>query len=125
MDNKLTPEEANKPVTYGDLVLILGETIKNLGQESINYSNTLQENTYKLINTITDHMVKIRDNASYERQRDISFMIGLIAQFNLCNKEVIFNEYKRWCEEFDKLNKPKVDENSSEIRNTTEGEKDE
>lgn len=123
MDNKLTPEEANKPVTYGDLALILGETIKNLGQESINYSNALQENTYKLINTITDHMVKIRDNASYERQRDIRFVIGLIAQFNLCDKEVIFKEYHRWCEEFDKLNKPKADETISEIRNTSEGEK--
>lgn len=123
MDNIFTPEEARKPVTYGDLTLILGETIKNLGQESINYSNALQENTYKLINTITDYMVKIRDNASYERQRDIGFVIGLIAQFNLCDKEVLFKEYHRWCEEFDRLNKPRADETISEIRNTNEGEK--
>lgn len=108
MDNIFTPEEANKSVTYGELTLILGETIKNLGQESIKYSDTLQENTFKLINAMTDHIVKIRDDADYKRQRDIRFMIGLIAQFFNCDKEIIHKEYERWCDEFDKLNKPKA-----------------
>lgn len=108
MDNIFTPEEANKSVTYGELTLILGEIIKNLGQESIKYSDTLQENTFKLINAITDHIVKIRDDADYKRQRDIRFMIGLIAQFFNCDKEIIHKEYERWCDEFDKLNKPKA-----------------
>lgn len=108
MDKIFTPEEVNKCVTYGDLNLILSEIIKNLSQESIKYSDTLQEGTFKLINTMTDHMVKIRDDAEYKRQRDVHFMIGLLAQFNHCNKEVIHKEYQRWCEEFDKLNKPKA-----------------
>jgi hypothetical protein len=37
------------------------------------------------------------------------FMLGLFAQFHLCDKEVLHKEYKRWCEEFDKLNKPTAD----------------
>ena len=104
MKNVLTPEEAQKPVTYGDLALILGETIKNLGQESIKYGDTLQENTFKLIHTMTEHMVKIRDDADYMRQRDVRFLIGLIAQLHHCDKSVLDREYMRWCEEFDKLN---------------------
>jgi hypothetical protein len=110
MENILTPEEAKKPVTYGDLAIILGETIKNLGQESIKYSDTLQENTFKLIDTMTDHMVKIRDDADYKRQRDVRFLIGLIAQFFNCDTEIIHKEYHRWCEEFDKLNRPQTSE---------------
>ena len=110
MMNILTPEEANKPVIYGDLAIILGETIKNLGQESIEYSDTLQENTFKLIDTMTDQMVKIRDDADYKRQRDVHFMIGLISQFFNCDKEIIHKEYQRWCEEFDKLNCPQTSE---------------
>ena len=109
MDNILTPEEANKPVTYGDLALILGETIKNLGQESIKYSDALQENAFKLIGTMTDHMVNIRDNASYERQRDIRFVLGYLAILWGCDKDAMYDNYKHWCEEFDKLNKPQND----------------
>ena len=109
MKSILSPEEANKPVTYGDLEIILGETIKNLGQESIKYSDTLQENTFKLIDTVTNHMVKFRDDADYKRQRDARFMMGLIAQFHHCDKEIIYKEYIHWCEEFDKLNLPQTD----------------
>jgi hypothetical protein len=108
MENIFTPEEANKPVTYGDLAIILGETIKNLGQESIKYSDTLQENTFKLVNTMTDHMVKIRDNASYERQRDIRFVLGYLSRLCGCDKDAMYDNYMRWCEEFDKLNRPQT-----------------
>lgn len=113
MMNILTPEEAIKPVTYGDLALILGEAIKNLCQESIKYSDTLQENTFKLIDTMTDQMVKIRDDADYKRQRDVRFLIGLIAQLYHCDKPVLDKEYMRWCEEFDKLNRPQTNSEDS------------
>jgi hypothetical protein len=109
MKNILSPEEAIKPVTYGDLMIILGETVKNLGQESIKYSDTLQENTFKLIDKMTDAIVKIHNEAEYKRQRDARFMMGLIAQLYHCDKEIIHIEYQRWCEEFDKLNRPTAD----------------
>lgn len=113
MKNILSPKEANKPVTYGDLAIILGETIKNLGQESIKYSDALQENTFKLIDTMTDHIVKIRDDADYKRQRDVRFLIGLIAQLHHWDKPVLDKEYMRWCEEFDKLNRPQTNSEDS------------
>jgi hypothetical protein len=109
MKNILTPEEANKPVTYGDLEIILGEIVKNIGQESIKYSDTLQENTFKLINTMTDHVVKIRDNASYERQRDIGFVLAYLARLWGCGNDMMYDNYKHWCDEFDKLNRPQND----------------
>jgi hypothetical protein len=104
MNNILTPEDAKKPVTYGDLATILGETVENLCQESIKYSDILQENTFKLIDKTTDALVKIHNETEYKRQRDVRFMMGLIAQLYHCDTSVIHDEYERWCREFDKLN---------------------
>ena len=47
MKNILSPEEAKKPVTYGDLAIILGETVKSLSQESIKYSE--KNNKYIIV----------------------------------------------------------------------------
>lgn len=109
MDNTFTPEEANMLVAYGELLKIFTPIIEELGKASIDYSDTLQESTFKIINKLTDHLVEIRDDAEYKRQRDMHFMLGLFAQFHMCDKEVLHKEYRRWCEEFDKLNKPKTD----------------
>lgn len=104
MDNIFTPEEAQQPVIYGDLFTILKSVADNISKNAID----LQERIFQVINTLTDSLVKIRDDAEYKRQRDVHFMIGLLAQFNHCDTEVIHKEYQRWCEEFDKLNKPKA-----------------
>lgn len=125
MDNVFTPEEANKAVTYGELLTIFGPVIEELGKNSINYTDTLQENIFKIIKELTEHLVEVRDNTEYKRVRDMRFTIGLIAQLDHLDKEVMLKEYCRWCEEFDKINKPKRDDTISEIRNTNEGEKDE
>lgn len=109
MNNTFTPEEANMPVTYGELLTILTSLNQELSKYSIDYTNTLQEQTFKIIDKLTNHIVEIRDDAEYERQRDVRFMMGLLAQLYHCDTEVIRNEYKRWCEEFDKLNKPQND----------------
>lgn len=108
MDNIFTPKEANKSVTYGELIVILESVADNISQNTINYSDILQEQILKVINTLTDSLVKIRDDAEYKRRRDVHFMIALLAQLNHCDKEVIHKEYQFWCEEFDKLNKPKA-----------------
>lgn len=106
MNNTFTPEEANKPVTYGELLTILTSLNQELSKYSIDYTDTLQKHTFKIIDKLTEHIVAIRDDAEYKRQRDMHFMLGLFAQFHLCDKEVLHKEYKRWCEEFDELNKP-------------------
>ena len=114
MNNVLSPEEASKPVTYGDLLTILTSMNEDMSKHSINYADTLQEHTFEIVRKLTDHLVEIRDDAEYKRARDIRFMIGLFAQFYKCDKEVLHKEYKRWCEEFDKLNRP---QNASEGSN--------
>ena len=103
MENILTPEEANKPVTYGELMAILTPMMEMVtqGEGDISLKNA---------EIIRDYIIKIRDNADYKRQRDLRFMINLIAQMSRYDKEVIYSEYFRWCEEFDKLNKPKASE---------------
>lgn len=108
MDNIFTPEEANKSVTYGELLTIFQPVLEEVVKHTMGYADTLQEHIFKVISTLTDHIVKMRDDAEYKRQRDVHFMIGLLAQFNHCGTEVIHKEYQRWCEEFDKLNKPKT-----------------
>ena len=106
MNNTFTPEEARKPVTYGELLTIFQPVIEDICKRSINYTDTLQEHTFEIINKLTDHLVEIRDDAEYKRQRDVRFMTGLLAQLYHCDIEVVRNEYKHWCEEFDKLNRP-------------------
>jgi hypothetical protein len=106
MDNILTKEEENQLVTYGVLSKLFVYLIDDISKQSINYANTLQEQTFELVRKLTDSLVEIRDNADYKRQRDIRFMINLFAQLNKCDKDVIYREYQRWCAEFDKINKP-------------------
>jgi hypothetical protein len=114
MDNILTPGEANKSVTYGDLITILSSIVKNIGEESVKYSDTLQDNTFKIIDKLTDSLVGVRDIASYERQRDIRFVLGYLARLWGCSKDMMYDNYQSWCDEFDKLNKPQKNEDKKD-----------
>ena len=104
MENIFTPEQANKPVTYGDLAIVLKTTVEELANESVRYADNSSEAMMKISKKLMDFAIKIRDDASYERQRDIRFVISLIAQLNNFDKAVLDSEYQRWCTEFDKLN---------------------
>lgn len=104
--NPFTPEEAALPVTYGELFKILVPIIEDIAKHSTKYCDDSQDGTFKLIGKLADELVKLRNDADYKRQRDLRFMIGLFAQVNYLDKETLYKEYVRWCEEFDKLNKP-------------------
>lgn len=103
MEKIFTPEQANMPVTYGGLMDILTPLMKMVAEENNNI-------TFKSAEIFSDYMVQIRDDADYNRQRDIRFVINLIAQIGNYDKNVLNSEYERWCEEFDKLNKPRSSE---------------
>ena len=107
MENIFMPEEANKLVTYGELAVIIQTIADELAKASISDVDNLQENMFKIIDKLTDSLVEIRNDADYKRQRDLRFMISLIAQIERYDKDILYSEYQRWCEEFDKLNKPK------------------
>ena len=107
MDNVFTPEEANMPVTYGELAVVLETLVKEIAKNTAQYSDDAEDYTLKTISKLMDSIIEMRDNIEYKRVRDMRFTIGLIAQLDYLNKEVILKEYCRWCEEFDKINKPK------------------
>ena len=109
MKNILTPEEENMPVTYKNLTVIMDKLLETLKANDKNMQNDI----VKTFDRIFDELIKIRNDAEYKRQRDFRYMIGTIAQIARVDKEDIYNNYKNWCEEFDKLNKPKV--NSEDI----------
>jgi hypothetical protein len=106
IENIFTPEEANTPVTYGELAVIFQTIAAEIAKQTTNYADTLQEDTLKIIDKVTNVLVKMRDDAEYKRQRDACFMMGLIAQLCHCDKEIIHKEYQHWCGEFDKMNRP-------------------
>ena len=109
MDNIFTPEEANKAVTYGELLKIFMPIIEEMSKGSINYADTLQQQTFDIINKLTDHIVKIRDDAEYRRIRDVSFVLHVITCVEHLDKDVLRQNYYTWCTEYDSLNKPKTE----------------
>lgn len=106
MENILTPEEENTPVTFGNLMTIIDEFDKNY----LTYAEKLQNETLKILDTVSNGVVTVRDDAEYRRQRDLRYIIGLIAATERLDKEALYVNYEKWCKEFDKLNKPKVSE---------------
>lgn len=102
MENIFTPEMANMPVTYGDLMAILTPLM-----EEVTKGNS--DITMKMIDKLGDYMVKIRDDAEYNRLRDIRFVLTYLAKLWGCDRDRMYDSYKSWSEEFDKLNKPTAD----------------
>ena len=107
MKNVFTPEQANMSVTYGELVKILTPLMEMVTQDNSDIA-------LKNAEIMSDYMVKIRDEANYKRQRDFRFIINLISQIGRYDKDALYSEYERWCEEFDKLNKPQKDEENKD-----------
>ena len=114
MDNILTPEQAKMPVTYGELLAIFKPVMDEVAKHSTNYADTLQDGTLKIINKLTDHLVVVQNDADYKRQRDIRFVLGYLARLWGCDKDMMYDSYKHWCEEFDKLNKPQQSEDKKD-----------
>ena len=107
MKDIFTPEQANMTVTYGELMKILTPLIEMITQGSSDLA-------VKNAEIMSDYIIKIRDNASYERQRDIRFVLNYLARLWGCSKDIMYDNYQSWCDEFDKLNKPQKDEDKKD-----------
>ena len=68
-----------------------------------NYDKTNAEVLERLFDGIIKQIEKIR----YEQERDRRFLIGFIAEYARMNKDSLYDFYKSWCAEFDKVNKEK------------------
>lgn len=107
---QLTKEEKNLPVTYGELTTILTE----MNEHIVKVLDGRDEETVKLFKIITDRMVEIIDMLEYHRKRDLHYFFNRIAASGFVNKDALFEEYTKWCEEFDKLNKHSVEEENKD-----------
>ena len=110
MENIFTPEEASKPVTYGELADVLQIYTQELVKETADYVDDTQDGIFKVIDKLTDSLVAMRRDLDYLRCRDMHFIINYLAREKICNRDALFDVYLSWCEEFDKLNKPKTSE---------------
>ena len=52
MYNIFTPEEANKSVTYGELLTIFQPVLEEVAKHTMGYADTLQEHIFKVISSI-------------------------------------------------------------------------
>jgi len=100
-NTELTPEEAKEFVTFGSLEQIIKKTIEGIAkQDEISW-----EANQKCLELIVDQITDRINTERYERLRFEHFIIGLICSVNLLSKEKVLENYKQYCEEFDKLNK--------------------
>lgn len=106
MDNLFTEEEASRPVTYEELAVILEQMVQTL----INGNTEAYKAWLKPINTTTDNLIDAIKDINYKRVRDLKYFINLLSVVCHLDKNAVFDNYNKWCEEFDKLNKPEQEE---------------
>lgn len=97
----LSPEEANQPVTFGSLEMILKQVIESIG----NKDEVLWQSSEKCLEMAIDKLVDRINNEHYERCRFEHFIISLIGSIHHVTEESVWENYKQYCKEFDKLNK--------------------
>lgn len=82
---------------------LLAPLSKEVADTIENYDKTNAEVLERLFDGLIKQIEKIR----YEQERDRRFFIGFIAEYARMNKDSLYDFYKSWCSEFDKLNKEK------------------
>ena len=81
---------------------VLEVTIKGIAEEQ----GKLDDITDRMISSIGNAISEIK----YEMVRDRRFILGFLSEYTHIKKDVIYDLYKSWCAEFDRLNKEKKDE---------------
>ena len=100
IENIFTPEEAQMPVTYEVLLQIL---------QSLQPAVSSRDKALDAFDEAIINLVHSVEDLEYRRIRDMHFVLSYLASQNLCNRDKLYNMYVDWCEEFDKMNKPKKD----------------
>lgn len=106
MDNLFTEEETSRPVTYGELAVILEKVV----QTWINSDNETYEESLKLIGATTDALIDAIKDFNYKRMRDVRFFFCLLSDLGYGTLEHLYNYYSKWCEDYDKLNQSQQEE---------------
>lgn len=80
--------------------------IQQIAQEVASAEEAQNELTNRMFSAVGDAIADIR----YEMMRDRRFFLGFVAEYAHLNKEALYEGHKKWCDEFDKLNKEKNDD---------------
>lgn len=98
----------DKYVTWFDFMKICNEIFEKIcedsGKEHEIMLDTLKSTNHAIINRIN------KDYYKYTRLE--SYIVGMFEAAGFGSRE----NYKKWCEEFDKLNKPKDQEEQDEVQ---------
>ena len=101
MQNIFTQEEASTPVTFRDLGIFAEEILPQLAEAVIKSDEATFNGVSKLIDILVDKINEIE----YKRIRDVWFFTELLSQTSNLSRESLRENYKKYCDEFDKLNK--------------------
>ena len=93
----LTEQEANTPVTFRDVQIILEEFTKLLCESKISDINALNDAFKDVIGRI--------EKLQYQQIKDMRFLLSMFDNLPYVHKSDIYKDYKNWCETCDKLNK--------------------
>ena len=104
-----TEAELNMPVTFRDLCVWINGITPSIVEEQDKLIQMYFDGTRKIIDMMADTIQDLK----YEQMRDRIFFMNTISHFNHVSKDVLSETYTRWCEEYDKLNKPKEAEHET------------
>ena len=101
MQNILTQEEASTPVTFRDLGIFAEEILPQLAEAIIQSDEATFNGVSKLIDILVDKINEIE----YKRIRDVWFFTEFLSQTLNFSRESLYENYTKYCDEFDRLNK--------------------
>ena len=97
-----TEEKLKQPVTFRDLCMLMEETEFRRAEAVDKLIRTYADGIYDVIKILSDQLCDIK----YEQMRDRRFLMRILSSLHHLDYDALYEEYIRWCEEYDKLNRP-------------------
>lgn len=94
-------------LTEEDVKFICEFLLAPLSKEVANAIESYDKTNAEVLERLFDGLIEQIEKIRYEQERDRRFFIGFISEYARMNKDSLYDFYKSWCEEFDKLNKEK------------------
>ena len=103
---KFTEEQANLPVTHGELLEIITTLTEQLSKNDDVHHHAI----YDLFGLYTDKLVESIEVAEYNRKRDMHYILSRFAAEGFVSKDALYQDYLKWCGKYDMMHKPKQKE---------------
>lgn len=97
----LTEEELKQTVTFRDLCMFIESYTPQLAEETDKLIKNYVDGAYDVVKILADQFY----DARYEQMRDRRFLMRILSSLHHLDHGALYEEYIRWCEEYDKLNK--------------------